>query len=188
MKPLIRKTLISISLKNSQRLHRPPTLFSISVFFSSSSLKKAKSKISLADYYHFSPTAALEASSIRYYLKIPEKSDSVLSFLRESGFENIYIEKIVVRTLNILSANLETTIRPKIKMFQDFGFASSDIADIISADPWILKRSADNQLRQSLLVLKTVLGPSADVSKALKISGQFLKHDLEKTMIPNIEF
>lgn len=49
-------------------------------------------------------------------------------------------------------------------------------------------RSADNQLGPSILALKSVLGSNAGVVRVLKICGWFLKCDLEKTMVPNVEF
>ncbi|XP_059629730.1 transcription termination factor MTERF5, chloroplastic-like [Cornus florida] len=89
----------------------------------------------------------------------------------------------------VLSANLERTIKPKFKIFQDFGFSSSDVVEIVSSDPRILTCSAANRLVQSILALKSVLGSNMDdVSRVLKKRGCILTHDLGKTMIPNIEF
>lgn len=89
----------------------------------------------------------------------------------------------------VLTANLDNTIKPKVKMFRDLGFSPSDIADIVSAYPWIRRgRSADNQLGPSILALKSVLGSNVGVVRVLKICGWFLKCNLEKTMVPNVEF
>ncbi|KAF2291531.1 hypothetical protein GH714_025361 [Hevea brasiliensis] len=67
-----------------------------------------------------------------------------------------------------LSAGLEKIIKPKINIFQDLGFNTIDFADIVSGDPWILYRSADNSLGPSILVLKNVLRSNADTSTLLK--------------------
>lgn len=193
------KTLIDslhFNFNNSAHIHKSPFLSSISLlFFSSSSSssipKKEKTKIDLADYLinqqHFSPESASEASSLNFFLKDTENSDSVLSFLRESGFSSTHIEKMVAKKPNILLINLHNTLKPKIKIFHEFGFSSSDIVDIISSDPWLLHRSAENQFQRSFLVLKSVLGSNAGVCKAIKVTGWFLKHDLEKTLIPTID-
>ncbi|KAL6179496.1 hypothetical protein ACLB2K_051011 [Fragaria x ananassa] len=87
----------------------------------------------------------------------------------------------------ILCANLDTSIKPKIKIFQDLGFSDSDIADIISCDPWILWRSADNKLGPALVVLKSILGSNAEVCKFLKLSRRYLQHDLDKSLKANME-
>ncbi|CAA2998609.1 transcription termination factor MTERF8, chloroplastic-like, partial [Olea europaea subsp. europaea] len=109
-------------------------------------------------------------------------------FLKESGFSKTQLEKVVKTQPGLLSASIDNTIKPKIKIFQDLGFSANDIAEIISNDPVILHRSADKRFIPSLSVLKSLLGSSAEVAKVLKISGWFLKNDLEKTMVPNIEF
>ncbi|CAI9771552.1 unnamed protein product [Fraxinus pennsylvanica] len=88
----------------------------------------------------------------------------------------------------VLAASLEKTIKPKFKIFQDMGFSAEDIAEIISNDPENLHRSADSRLRPSLLVLKRLLGSSAEVTKVLKISGWYLSRDLEKSVVPNVEY
>ncbi|CAB4318748.1 unnamed protein product [Prunus armeniaca] len=67
------------------------------------------------------------------------------------------------------------------------GFSDSDIADLISSDPWILRRSADKGLGPAILVLKNILGSNAGVLKVLKLSAWYLKYDLDKTLMPNVE-
>ncbi|KAL5844264.1 hypothetical protein ACOSQ4_010222 [Xanthoceras sorbifolium] len=142
------------------------------LFFSSSSSSrfhttttKTKTKVSLQDYLlnqqHFSPEAASKASSIKTHLK--------LSFLRQTGFSNTHIENLIQKALAFLSCKLDNTIKPKIKIFQDLGFSSSDIANLMSTNPWNFRRSAD-ALEQSVLVLKSILGSNAGVSKLLGVS------------------
>ncbi|XP_057503765.1 transcription termination factor MTERF5, chloroplastic-like [Actinidia eriantha] len=98
------------------------------------------------------------------------------------------MEQLIKRSPFVLSANLDRTIKPKIKLFLDLGLSPTDIAEIISADPWILSISTDNRIGPSFLALKRVLGSLPGVSKVLKLSGRLLQYDLDKTMIPNIEF
>ncbi|KAB2035384.1 hypothetical protein ERO13_D04G129242v2, partial [Gossypium hirsutum] len=70
----------------------------------------------------------------------------------------------------------------------DLGFSTHDVADIVASDPWILTRSVDDRIAPSISDLKTVLGSNDDVVKLLRTSAWFLKSDLQKTMMPNIEF
>ncbi|XP_031273082.1 uncharacterized protein LOC116131570 [Pistacia vera] len=191
MNPFICKTLISLYLKNSLHVRKPPITYSISLHFFSTSSSRSKSKISLADYlinqHSFSPEAALKVSYLQTHLKNPEKLDSILSFLKESGFSDTRIEIIVRRTPKILSSSLDRTIKPKIKILQDLGLSSTDIVEILTADPWFLTRSVKKVILPSISVLKSVLGSNADFGKIIKRGGWFLKLDLEKTLIPNIE-
>ena len=51
-----------------------------------------------------------------------------------------------------------------------------------------MTRSGDDRIAPSISVLKSVVGSNASVVKLLKTSAWFLKTDLQKTMMPNIEF
>ncbi|KDP41363.1 hypothetical protein JCGZ_15770 [Jatropha curcas] len=194
MIPSICRTLIWPSPKSSALVHKSPIPYPLFLFsFSTSIPQKTESKITIFNYLvtqqHFSPKFASSiTSSTTKYLKKPQNADSVLSFLKESGFSKTHIERIVQKMPKLLSAKLEKTIKPKFKMFQDLGFDSTDLVEIISVSPWILAVSADNKLRPSILVLKNLLGSNANISALLKISSWFLKHDLGRTMIPNIEY
>ncbi|GAA0155537.1 hypothetical protein LIER_13243 [Lithospermum erythrorhizon] len=53
---------------------------------------------------------------------------------------------------------------------------------------WPTGHSAYNRILPSILVLKDILGSVYCVVKLLKVSVWFLKYDLEKTLLPNIEF
>ncbi|WCJ18242.1 Mitochondrial transcription termination factor family protein [Euphorbia peplus] len=151
-------------------------------------------KVSIFDYLlhnpEFSPEFAAKVSSLSStkYLNNPQNADSVVHFFKENGFSNNQIEAIVLRAPGFLSANVEASIKPKIKVFQDLGFPSSHFARIISSSPSILRRRPDS-LRQSILGLKNVLGPNADISRLLMNgNGRVLGYDLNKTLMPNIEY
>lgn len=79
-------------------------------------------------------------------------------------------------------------MKPKIQIFQALRFSNNDIADMLASNPSILYRSTTNRVVPALCVLRRVLGSDANVVKLLTKSGWFLVHDLEKCMVPNIEF
>ncbi|XP_059629858.1 transcription termination factor MTERF9, chloroplastic-like [Cornus florida] len=182
------KSLISLSLNNTSHLNKTPISLLSLLFISSS----PETPIAVADYlidrHKFSPETASKVSSVVKYVKRPEETDSILSFLQESGFSDTHLELLIKRMPRILSANLRS-IKPKLKFFQDLGFSSSDVVEFVSNDPQPLTCSVDNRLGPSILALKSVLGSNMDdVSRVLKKSGWFFTRDLAKTMIPNIEF
>ncbi|XP_059629819.1 transcription termination factor MTERF15, mitochondrial-like [Cornus florida] len=183
------KSLISLSFKNSSHLSKTRIpLFSLLLFSSS-----PRTPIAVADYllnrHKISPETASKVSSFVKYLKRPEDTDSILSFLQESGFSDTHLRYVIKVVPRVLSANLERSIKPKFKIFQDLGFSSSDVVKIVSSDPRILACRVDNRLSPSILALKSVLGSNMDdVSRFLKKSGWFLRYDLANTLIPNIEF
>ncbi|XP_059629854.1 transcription termination factor MTERF6, chloroplastic/mitochondrial-like [Cornus florida] len=182
------KSLISLSLNNTSHLNKTPISLLSQLFISSS----PETPIAVADYlidrHKFSAETASKVSSAVKYVKRPEKTDSILSFLQESGFADTHLELLIKRMPRVLSANLERSIKPKFKFFQDLGFSSSDVVKMVSSHPRILASSVDNRLGPSILALKSVLGSNMDVPMVLKKCGRLLGHDLAKTVIPNIEF
>ncbi|XP_059629825.1 uncharacterized protein LOC132272748 [Cornus florida] len=145
--------------------------------------KTRKTPIAVADCllnrHKFSTETASKVSSFGKDVKRPEETDSILSFLQESGFSDSHLELLIKRMPRVLSANLERTIKPKIKFFQDLGLSSSDFVEIVSSNPWILTTSVDNRLGPSILALTSVLGSNMDVvSRVLKKSGRLLTFDL----------
>ncbi|XP_065848171.1 uncharacterized protein [Euphorbia lathyris] len=192
MIPWICKTLISSSSNTSNRLRKYPIFQSI--YLVSFSTSESKSNVTTFDYLvnkqHFSPKSASNVSSLPSfeYLKKPQNADSVLNFLKESGFSKHQIEYVVKKLPQILSANLEKSIKPKFKVFQDLDFDSSDVAEIICRDPRALTRSVDNRIAPSILVLKSVLGSNADVCRLLKTRVGLLSNDLKRKMLPNVEY
>lgn len=163
------KTLISLPFTNTVfvNLHKPLISSSIRFALFSSSTSEA----------------ALGTPSSIPHPENPEKFESVLSFFEENGFSKSQVEQILKKMPLLLNSKLDRTFKPKFQVFQDIGFEQEEIADIVAEDPWLLKK----RLAPSISVLKTVLGSRDNVCKALRISTRFLKHDLEKTMLPNIE-
>ncbi|KAI3460019.1 hypothetical protein Pfo_016682 [Paulownia fortunei] len=187
----IRKSFIYLFHKNTYFLCKSHVSFSFSLrFFCTSGEREGRpvTALTVSEFllhkHEFSP----EAASLVTGLKNPQKSDSILSFLKESGFSNTQLEKIVKSRRQLLSASLDNTIKPKIKIFQDLDFSASEIAEIISKEPTILFCSASNRVIPSLSVLKGLLGSNEKVAKVLRKSGWFLIRDLDKTMVPNVEF
>ncbi|WCJ17917.1 Mitochondrial transcription termination factor family protein [Euphorbia peplus] len=182
-------------LNTSLYLHKFPIFAAHNNNISLVSFSTSAPKISLLDYlvnhHHFSPECAAKVSSFSSpkCLNNPQNAVSVLNFLDEIGVPNNHIQAIVKRTPGFLSAHLHSTIKPKFKLFQDLGFRSSDFAHLISTCPWLL-HSSTHRLSLSILGLKNVLGPNADICSLLKnsASGRFLGYDFSRTVVPNIHF
>ncbi|WCJ31491.1 Mitochondrial transcription termination factor family protein [Euphorbia peplus] len=153
-------------------------------------------KISLFDHlvniHQFSPECAANVSSSlssTKFINRPQNADPFLNFLKENGFSKNQMEVVVRKVPRSLFADFETIIKPKFEVFQDLGFQSTDLARFISRYPWLLKSSAD-RLRISILGLKNVLGPSADICSLLLNfrHGTCLIHDFNATVVPNIKY
>ncbi|WCJ24740.1 Mitochondrial transcription termination factor family protein [Euphorbia peplus] len=178
----------SLKASHHQHLHKFPNFPPLYL----ASFSTSTPNISILNRHHFSLESASKVSSLSStnYLRNPQNADSILSFLKDNGFAKNHLETLIQKAPWILSANLETTLKPKLEIFQDLGFHSTDLADIVSISPWLLWSSA-NRLQLSVSRLKNVLGPNADVSSFLKYSGAgrcLARRDLDKTLIPNIEY
>ncbi|CAK9186439.1 unnamed protein product [Ilex paraguariensis] len=185
------RSLVSLSLQNRSHLHKPHISFSLSLlFFSSSTPKGSNSTITVSDYFvykhQFSPETAAKVSTVLNYVKNPKKFDSILSYLKESGLSETHLEIVVRRMPSVLSANLDQTVKPKIKVFQELGISPTSIAEIISGNPRVLNSSTVNWVGP-ILALRNTLGSSFDVPKFLMACRWFLRYKFENTMLPNIE-
>ncbi|KAK3019882.1 hypothetical protein RJ639_004190 [Escallonia herrerae] len=189
----LRRTLASLTVKN-HHLYKTHISSSFSLLFFSSGFperQQPKRAVPVADYllntHQFSPETAAKAASVLKYVNNPVKSDSILSFLKESGFSMTHLEQMVKNMPKVLSLDLDHTIKPKIKIFQDLGFPPTDIAHIFSTNP-LIARASSERLLQSILAFREILGSEEDAFRVLKTFGWLLTHDLKKTMVPNIEF
>ncbi|KAG9132769.1 hypothetical protein Leryth_014045 [Lithospermum erythrorhizon] len=191
------KTLLSHSLKNRliyNHLQNPQLSFLHSLLFSTKPQKTPKKSTITSDYfvqkYQFSYEIATKAASLLAHLKTPEKCDAVLSFFKEIGFSKMDLQNLVKNNSgrSILCADVVKTLKPKIKIFQDLSISHSDIAFIVCQNTWVLLDIGKNRIFTSLLVLKNILGSVDAVVKLLKTSAWFIKHDLKKNMLPNIQF
>ncbi|WCJ18921.1 Mitochondrial transcription termination factor family protein [Euphorbia peplus] len=142
--------------------------------------------------HNISPESASKVSSISSpnYLRNPQNADSVLNFLKDNGFAKAHLETLLQKAPWILSANLDTSVKPKIELLQDLGFPSTALAHIVSASPSLLRPTAD-RLRRPLLGFKNFLGPDADIFSFIKKSSKariLVLGDFDRTVVPNVEY
>ncbi|KAH6757337.1 hypothetical protein C2S52_023478 [Perilla frutescens var. hirtella] len=140
----------------------------------------------LVHKHQFSPGSASLAASHLPKFRSPESADSVLSFLKENSFTTAQLEKLVIYDPRVLGITIER-IRLKLKVFQDLGLSSEEIAKMVSSHQSILHSSTSNKIIPSLSLLKGLLGSNLEVARLLRKSSRFLTADLEKVLMPNVE-
>ncbi|XP_057794576.1 uncharacterized protein LOC131010892 [Salvia miltiorrhiza] len=140
----------------------------------------------LVHNHQFSPELAAHASSRLPKFRSPERADSILSFLKENSFTTTQLEKLVIHNPRILGFTIEG-FKSRLKVFQDLGLSSEEIAKIISSNQGILHSCMASKVIPSLSMLKALLGSNDEVARLLKKCAWFLTHDLEKTLMPNVE-
>lgn len=142
----------------------------------------------LVHKHNFAPEFASRVASKLTHVKNPENAGLVLSFLKESGFSDSRLEKMVKYTPRFVSASLEDRIKPKIKFFQEMGLSSDDIVKTISGHPGILELSLKNNIIPSLSLLKRLLGSDHEAARVIRMAPRILPTNLENTVLRNVEF
>lgn len=120
-------------------------------------------------------------------MKNPERADSILKFLKSSGFSNPQLQKVLKCKPGILCSSLEGNIEPKIKGFREEGFSSGDIAAVISRCPTIMGLSLNENIIPSLAQLRGLLGSTAAVVGVVKAFPRLLNYNVETSVVPNVE-
>ncbi|KAK1279298.1 hypothetical protein QJS04_geneDACA015101 [Acorus gramineus] len=131
--------------------------------------------------YGLSSNSALKASkSIRF--KTTEKPDSVLLFLKNQGFTNTQIAKLVSIAPRLVLSNPDKILKPKMDFLRSAGFSTADLTHIISKNPTILICSLEKQLVTAIGYLKGILGTDKDVISTIKRSTWILNSNLPERM------
>ncbi|KAI4308134.1 hypothetical protein L6164_031238 [Bauhinia variegata] len=135
-----------------------------------------------------SPEVAIEASK-KVRLKDPINPDSVLNLLRNYGFSETHISKLVGRRPRVLLANPETTLLPKLTFFRSIGLSSTDIPELISDVPRLVESSLEKAIIPRYEVLKSVfVDDDEKVHRIIKGSKSFAYTLYDRNFLPNIEF
>ncbi|KAL1540486.1 hypothetical protein AAHA92_24836 [Salvia divinorum] len=101
------------------------------------------------------------ASSRFTKFRDPQRADLVLSFLKENSFTTNQLQKLVIYRVGLL-------IKSRLKVFQELGLSSEEIAKMISSNQAILHSSTENKIIPSLSMLKGLLGSNDDVARLVK--------------------
>ncbi|KAF5731473.1 hypothetical protein HS088_TW18G00151 [Tripterygium wilfordii] len=114
----------------------------------------------------------------------PKIPDSVLQLLRDHGLTNTQISKLIKTTPNLLLADKEKTLLPKLEFLQSVGISGAALADVVSSSRIMLRQSLKNQIIPTYNFLKNLLKDDEKVAHVLKRAG-FL-NDLHNIAAPNI--
>ncbi|XP_047954065.1 transcription termination factor MTERF4, chloroplastic-like [Salvia hispanica] len=140
----------------------------------------------LVNKHQFPPELASLASSRLPKFRDPQRADSVLSFLKENSFTTAQLQKLVVYNPRILGFTIEG-LKSRLKVFQDLGLSSEEIAKMISSSKAILHSSMANKIIPNLSMLKGLSGSNDNVARLVKRCPWVFLTDLEKTLMPNVE-
>jgi mTERF domain-containing protein len=132
------------------------------------------------------PAKSAILASQRVLFQSPERPDSVLNLLKENGFSNAQISKIVRMHPLILLSHPEKTLLPKIELLRSIGVSSSDLMTILSSNPFLFKSNLKKCLIPCYDFLKSVLLVDERVLKIFKRSSRACLSNVTNTVAPNI--
>ncbi|XP_058090376.1 transcription termination factor MTEF1, chloroplastic-like [Magnolia sinica] len=169
-----------------------PSISFLSSFGSAANVSCSNSKPFIFNYlienFGFSETVATATLNRLPNVKQPNKPDSVLHFLRQSGFSETHIRDAVRISPQILFANIEKTLEPKFKVFQELGLTGSDLGLFLSKNAKLLTASLDQKLIPGIKILKNILSNDDHVIRVLQRCKWILYKDPSSRLLPNISF
>ncbi|KAJ9178537.1 hypothetical protein P3X46_010415 [Hevea brasiliensis] len=131
-------------------------------------------------------TKSAQSVSKKICFETSERPDSVLKLLREHGFTNSQICKIVRSRPKVLLAKPEKTLLPKFEFLRSIGVSRSGLSIIVSRNPDLLARSLKHCLIPSYEILKSVLFSDEKVVRTLNHMGNRYFYSLQKRFSNNL--
>ncbi|XP_057950978.1 uncharacterized protein LOC131145811 [Malania oleifera] len=107
--------------------------------------------------FKFSRTRAQSISNRFSFIKALEKPQSVVQFLKSLGFLDTHIVSSVHVSPQILFADVDRTLKPKLHFFQELGLVGTDLGKFISKNSTLLTVSLDRKLIPCVEILKKIL-------------------------------
>ncbi|XP_050383160.1 transcription termination factor MTERF15, mitochondrial-like [Argentina anserina] len=125
----------------------------------------------LVDSCGLSPELALSLyKKKRVRFASPEKPDSVVKLLREYGFGETHVSKIVKKLPEMLSLNAEKILLPKLEFFVSVGITGTALAEALSGNPIVLRMSLENTIRPCYAIIRTLGIPNGRIPRFIKYS------------------
>ncbi|CAN6478249.1 unnamed protein product [Victoria cruziana] len=116
------------------------------------------------------------------------RAEKVISFLKESGFEDTEIRKTINACPNFLSSSLEKTLIPKVRAFQESGLSGPHLARLVASNPIVLGMSLTKKITPIIGIFTSSLRDEEDVARGIRrfFSRYFSSNDIVKKMAINL--
>ncbi|CAL9102699.1 unnamed protein product [Musa textilis] len=185
---LVQKRLFCLLSCNKSTIHLSSyqlcSLFSVSTAEDHSS--NHRSKFMLVDPLQSCELSSKETAKMAKdricEKKLPSSSPSI-EFFKQSGWSDARVMKLTKRAPELLHANVETLLKPRMKSLQDIGFSDTEIVRLVSSWPNALILR-DIELRINFW--RSLLGSNERLLKACKKNMFILNYSLARTIEPCI--
>ncbi|KAL6505019.1 hypothetical protein OROGR_024836 [Orobanche gracilis] len=116
----------------------------------------------------------------------PEKPDAVLKLLREYGFTDAHIPRVVAGLPSVLLASPNKNLLPKLEFFRSIGVPLPVLARKLSVQPSVLTRSLENSIIPCYNDLKNLLQSDEKVvqafTRAPTVFGRYLSEGISSNI------
>ncbi|CAL9102695.1 unnamed protein product [Musa textilis] len=185
---LVQKRLFCLLSCNKSTIH--PSSYQLCSLFSFSTAEdhssNHRSKFMLVDPLQSCELSSKEAAKMAKdhicEKTLPSSSPSI-EFFKQSGWSDAQVMKLMQREPRYLRANVETVLKPKMRSLQDMGFSDTEIVQLVSSCPSVL-RLRDIQSRINFW--RSLLGSNERLIKACRRNMFILGYSLARTIEPCI--
>lgn len=169
-----------------------------------SSLSKAVTEKSAENAHHENPVLlnylintldfpkpkALVISNRLSWVRRVEKPKLTVHFFKSIGFTDAQIQSTVFSVPQILNADVEKILKPKIQLLQELGITGSDLGMLVSRKAMLLTRSLDKLLKPSIEVLNKVLIKGSDNGDWFRVLRKcdWVMYSPHLRLVPNISY
>ncbi|MCD9639245.1 hypothetical protein HAX54_023651 [Datura stramonium] len=134
----------------------------------------------------FSNEEAISLSAKVTRINSFKNPDLALNFFKQTGFDDAQIKTLVSRSPELLSYDVEKTLKPKLQCLSELGLSGSDLVKVLLRDWKFLDRGLDNCIKSLLSCLKNVLVSDENVVKVIKRSSWLISYNSRGTMEANL--
>ncbi|GAB2298524.1 hypothetical protein Dimus_032588 [Dionaea muscipula] len=134
----------------------------------------------------FSREQAISASTKAPKLKSMDNANSVIGFLEKFGFDETQIHKTISRYPPLLNSDVDETLTPKIRVFQDLGLSGSFVINLVACRPEIMRRDFKSVIFPKVELLKSILGSDENVARVIRKSSWLLTGSNSAQMQKNV--
>ncbi|KAL6959263.1 hypothetical protein U1Q18_039404 [Sarracenia purpurea var. burkii] len=191
---------LSSSPRRFNSLYSKPTTVFLCFFSSVDSLSHTRTATPnsnplifnyLIQTFAFPEPLAFSISNRFSWIKTLEKPQSVVQFLKQIGFLNTHIRSSIRVSPQILFADIDKTLKPKLQFFQDLGLTGADLGKFLSTNSMLLTRSLEKKLVPCVDIIKKTLindKDNQDLIRVLRRCKWIVSKGSESRLICNIAF
>ena len=123
----------------------------------------------LTNTYKLTKTQALSISNRFSSVKSPDKPQSVHKLFLDYGFSETHIRSAILVSPQILFADVNKTLRPKLELFGKLGIDGYDLGKFISKNPTVLSRSLEKKLVPCIEIVQKILGDDKNKNHMIRV-------------------